>query len=144
LNVFCDTSALVALYLQESTAERIRDLFAEARAAAVSGIAWAEAFAAFGRRGREQPADRAALEEARAALVADWPHFVVVDVNQPLVERAGILAERFGLRGYDSVQLASAERAATVSNGPLSFACFDRTLNRAAAGLGLPTPFAAA
>lgn len=45
---------------------------------------------------------------ARQALARDWPHFFVVEVTQPVVERAGEFAETFALRGYDSVQLAAA------------------------------------
>lgn len=33
-----------------------------------------------------------------------------LDVDDALVRRAGVLAERFGLRGYDAVHLAGAER----------------------------------
>jgi len=55
----------------------------------------------------------------------------IVDVNDPLVRRAGALAERHGLRGYDAVQLAAALdlRAA---DAPVEFLSFDSRLNRAA------------
>ena len=61
-----------------------------------------------------------------------WPGFAIADVTQPLVEKAGMYAEAFGLRGYDSVQLAAAHQLLEHLALPLTFACFDRRLNQAA------------
>ena len=55
-----------------------------------------------------------------------------------LFAEAGDLALRLDLRAYDSVQLASAWRAFGVIGPALQFCCFDRKLNTAAQGLGLP------
>ena len=60
-----------------------------------------------------------------------WPGFAIADVTQPLVEKAGMYAEAFGLRGYNSVQLAAAHRLHRHFALPLIFACFDRRLNQA-------------
>lgn len=48
---------------------------------------------------------------AKAALNAHWQDVYVVEVNEPLIEEAGDLAEDEALRGYDGVHLASALRA---------------------------------
>lgn len=61
-----------------------------------------------------------------------WPSFVIADITQPLVEKAGVFAEAFVLRGYDSVQLAAAHQLHEQFALPLTFACFDRRLNQAA------------
>ncbi len=61
-----------------------------------------------------------------------WPDFAIADVTQPLVEKAGVYAEAFALRGYDSVQLAAAHNLHEQFDLPLTFACFDRRLNQAA------------
>lgn len=61
-----------------------------------------------------------------------WPGFVIADITQPLVEKAGVFAEAFALRGYDSVQLAAAHQLHEQFALPLTFACFDRRLNQAA------------
>jgi hypothetical protein len=50
---------------------------------------------------------------------------------------AGNLAQQFGLRGYDSVQLAAAELTQTVLRAPVTFASFDNNLNEAARTNGL-------
>jgi predicted nucleic acid-binding protein len=48
--------------------------------------------------------DAAALAQARQAWVASRPDFVVVEVDQPLVELAVDYAEAFALRAYDSMR----------------------------------------
>ena len=135
--LFCDTSALVKLYIAEEGSGAIIKQLAQAQAVAVCRVAWAEAHAAFARRVREVPADAAVIEQAKAALTADWPQFVIMEVTQALVERAGDYADTFALRGYDSVQLAAADEAARITQIAVHFACFDVRLNKAAKTLGM-------
>ena len=137
LILFCDTSALVKLYVAAAGSDELKARLLEAPAVAVCRIAWAEAHAAFARRAREVPEDAQVLELAKAAVAADWPQLLVVDINQALVERAGDYADTFALRGYDSIQLAAAFETARVSGSPIYFACFDARLNKAAKVLGL-------
>ena len=61
-----------------------------------------------------------------------WPDFVIADITQPLVEKAGMYSEVFALRGYDSVQLAAARNLHEQLDLQLIFACYDRRLNQAA------------
>ena len=135
--LFCDTSALVKLYIVEEGSDVLKQLVQETEAVAVSRIAWAEAHAALSRRAREVPTDNAIIDQAKAALAKDWPHFLVLEIDQALVERAGEYADMFALRGYDSVQLASAFDAGRISQLPIFFACFDTRLNKAAKLLGM-------
>lgn len=86
---------------------------------------------------QEVPEDAFIIEQAKSALAADWPHYVVLEVDQPLVERAGDYADTFALRGYDSVQLAAAFETGRISQSPIFFACFDSRLNKAAKLLGM-------
>jgi hypothetical protein len=44
-------------------------------------------------------------------LEGDWGRYNVVDCSEAVVHRAGVLAERHALRGYDAVQLAAAVEA---------------------------------
>lgn len=135
--LFCDTSALLKLYVAEAGSEELKVRVQEAEAIAVCRIAWAEAFAALSRRAREVPDDAAVIEQAKAALAADWPHYVVLEIDQTLVERAGEFADTFALRGYDSIQLAAAFETARISQTPIFFACYDLRLNKAAKLLGM-------
>jgi len=101
-------------------------------AIAVCRITWAESMAALAQRGRVKGANQAGLTQARSLLEQTWPDFAIADVTQPLVEKAGVYAEAFALRGYDSVQLAAAHNLQERFDLPLTFACFDRQLNQAA------------
>ena len=135
--LFCDTSALVKLYLQETGSDALLTEASAASAVAVCRIAWAEAMAAMARRAREVPADAAVLDAARRRLQDDWPRYLVVEVTQPLVELAGEYADTFALRGYDSIQLAAARTVQEASRENLRFACFDSRLRKAAKVLGM-------
>jgi predicted nucleic acid-binding protein len=135
--LYCDTSALLKLYIVEPDSDIVKAKIAEAEAVAVCRIACAEAHAALSRRAREVPEDTPAIEHAKQALAADWPHYVVMEVDQALVERAGDYADTFALRGYDSVQLAAAHQASQIAQTSVCFACFDARLNKAAKVLGM-------
>jgi predicted nucleic acid-binding protein len=122
---------------------------AAANAVAVSRLAWPEFMSALARRARESARDAAALALARQEWVARWPDFVVVEINQPLMELAGDYAEAFALRAYDSVQLAAMQTLRQQSGEDVRFACFDSRLVKAAAVLkwrgrcDLPAPMSA-
>jgi len=135
--LFLDTSALVKLYIAEAESADVHGAVERAEIVAVCRIAWAEACAALARRGREIPADETATIAAREAMARDWSHFLTIEITQKVVERAGEFAETFALRGYDSVQLASAYEILTAAPGETGFACFDHRLNKAAQVLGL-------
>jgi predicted nucleic acid-binding protein len=139
--LYCDTSAVVKLYVVEPLSAEVKRLVEEAEAVAVCRIAWAEAHAALSRRAREVADDAPAISAAKRALGEDWPHYLVMEVTQSLVERAGRYADTFALRGYDSVQLAAAHETALLAGAPVSFACFDERLNKAAVVLGMTAPF---
>ena len=60
--LFCDTSALVKLYILEDSSREMQALAGAASAIAVCRIAWAEMMAALSRRAREFPNDADAIE----------------------------------------------------------------------------------
>lgn len=135
--LFCDTSALVKLYVREPDSDAIA---AHAQASDIVGvcrIAWVEVMSAIARRAREQPQDASALDVARQAFVADWPHYLALELTQELVELAGDYADTFALRAYDSVQLAALQLVHREVPGEVKFACFDARLVKAARVLGI-------
>jgi uncharacterized protein len=137
LILFCDTSALVKLYVDEDGSDQMSQQAAASDAVAVSRMAWVETISAMARRAREEPFNAAALAMARDAFVSDWPRYLIVDVTQPLVELAADYADTFALRAYDSVQLASAHTLGRELPSEVKFACFDNRLVKAARLLGL-------
>ena len=80
---------------------------------------------------REGGLDGKDLRRVVERLDGDWAAYSIVEATEPLVRRAGILAEHHGSRGYGAVHLAAAFEIAR-AGGEVSFACFDERLRRAA------------
>lgn len=135
--LFCDTSALLKLYVAEPGANRVAEQAAACDVLAVSRVAWVEAHAALARRAREQPACAAQFEAAKQRLAGQWPDFLTLELTASLAEQAAHFADVFALRAYDSVQLATAHSLHLTMGNDLRFACFDRRLTKAAGLLGL-------
>ncbi|AGM40540.1 PilT protein domain-containing protein [Spiribacter salinus M19-40] len=134
--LFCDTSALVKLYVDESESREVRRAVAESEAVAVSRVAWVEVHSALARLSRESSEGQRIQDAVKRHLRQDGPHFAVVELTAAITETAGEYTEAFGLRAYDAIQLASAMRLRAQSDVPVSFACFDQRLNQAARVLG--------
>jgi len=130
--LFCDTSALLKLFIDEQDSESMIKARSSSEGIAVCRITWAESMAAFAQRTRFKGANQAGLAQARSMFEQAWPGFAIADVTQSLVEKSGVFSEAFALRGYDSVQLAAAHQLHEQLALPLTFACFDRRLNQAA------------
>ena len=138
--LFCDTSALVKLYVREDGTDGMVEQAARSDVVAVCRVAWVEFMSALARRSREQPQDAAALAEARRRFAADWPHYLKIEVTQDLVDLAGEYADTFALRAYDSVQLAAAQMLHRELPAEVHFACFDARLAKAARVMGIEAP----
>ena len=129
--LYLDTSALVKLYVEESATAAVATRVDRAEAVVTARVTYAEARAAFARHAREGALSPSALRRAVGTLDAEWPTYNVVEINDPVVRRAGALAERHALRGDDAVQLAAALEVRR-AGGDVEFASFDTRLNGAA------------
>jgi predicted nucleic acid-binding protein len=129
--LYLDTSALVKLYVDEPGTSSVIAQVDAASVVATARVAYAEARAAFARKRREGGLDAGGLRQVVRRLDDDWSAYSVVEVNELLVRRAGSLAERHGLRGYDAIHLA-ASLEIRHARGEVQFACFDDQLRRAA------------
>jgi len=130
--LFCDTSALIKLLINEPGSDQMMESILRAEAVAVCRITWAETMAGMARRQRDDPISGDDIEQARQRLIDRWDHFTIVEVSQRLVETAGRFADVFSLRGYDSVQLAAGHELHSNGDQSVLFACYDRRLNQAA------------
>ena len=129
------------LYVPEAGSERVESLIAAADRCASHLITYAEMRAAFAEAQRMGRMDQATKDLAVAAFETDWRTCQVTDVTDSLIRRAGDLADRFGLRGCDSVHLAAAEAISLLlMPEPLMFVCFDERLCDAVRALGMVTP----
>lgn len=133
MTLYLDTSSLVKLYVAESGGEAVRRLVTAAAIVATSDIAYPETRAALARRRRERVLTPAAFAVAKRAFEGDWPRYLAVGVSAPICRAAGELAERYRLRGFGSVHLASyLEIARRAGVAETRFSSFDERLNRAA------------
>jgi len=73
---------------------------------------------------------------ATKAIADEWPAFAIVEVDQPLVEHAAVLALKHTLRSLDALHLAA---ALVLPDADLVFAAWDRRLHAAATAEGLQT-----
>lgn len=135
--LYLDTSALVKLYVRERGSAQTRTQANRARALATSMVAYAEARAAFGRLLRERPGSSKRHRERVGQLDRDWNRYMLVELTPAVAHSAGELAERYSLRGFDAVHLASALWLKSVYSGELLFAAFDRRLAAGAQTAGL-------
>lgn len=135
--LYCDTSALIKRYVEEDGTEDVDRLWDESSAIATSIIAFAETISALSRRRCEGVLSDREYAETVAAFKRDFSSYILVPVNQSLNYSIEGLLSRHSLRGFDAIHLASAVIFAGLKNNGVRFACFDRTLNRAAAEEGL-------
>ena len=131
--LYLDTSSLVKLYVEEPGSQGVRGLVETAEIVATSVLAYPEARAALARRRREKSLTPASHRAAKAALDADWPRLLSVEVAEPLARQAGDLAERHRLRGFDALHLGSYLTLATEFRGEdVRFSSADKALAGAA------------
>lgn len=131
---YVDTSALIPLIIDEPGSERAGRVWDHADHLTSVRLIYAEARAALAQAGRLGRLSDADLETAVDALGGLYAQLDLMDVDDPLVRRAGELAQQRSLRGYDAVHLAAAER---VANETTVLVSGDRDLCTVAGALGL-------
>lgn len=129
--IYLDTSALLKLYVEEAGREVVREAMGAAEVAATSTVAYAEARAALARLLREGDFTEAEHRQVVERLDREWRGYHRLAVSDLVARRAGELAQRHALRGFDAIHLASAARLEE-RFGDLSFLAFDGRLLDAA------------
>lgn len=132
--VYGDTSALVKLVIREEGTEEMMQLRPQMTLLASARIAYVELRASLAAMRRDRRLTPTGLDRAKRQLEVLWHNTSVVEVDSGLVTRAGELAEKESLRGYDAVHLAALERLAPPAQCQL--ACWDAALRHAASSLG--------
>ena len=135
--VYLDTSAWVKLYVREEGSKELRNAINKAGALASSVVAYPEARAAFARLKAQGHSVEAKHQQRLAQLNLDWENMLRIELTPTIVRSAGDLAEVYGLRGFDSIHLASALWLKEQTKTPLRFAVFDQKLKAAAERAGL-------
>jgi len=130
LIVYLDTSALVKLFFHEAGSKLVVDLVGKADSVITSQVAYAESCSALARRKREKRLTANEFEAARRRLDELWPQMDTVLVDEI---KAGELAIRHVIRGFDAIHLAAALEIRTVLKTiEVTFCSFDDRQNKAA------------
>lgn len=133
MTLYLDTSSAIKLYVSEAGSDMVRTLVGVAAIVATSVVTYAEARAALARLRREGALTVAKFGSAKREFEEQWPSFMKLDATDALCRTAGDFAERYRLRGFDSVHLASfAEVARRAGPRETQFSSFDDRLNQAA------------
>lgn len=135
--LYLDTSALVKLYAEEEGSDLVRQGVRDSDLIATSLMSYAEMCSALARKGRSRDISRAALARCKRDFDRDWLRLHRLPVDEPLVRKAGQLAEQHALRALDALHLATADSLQSALRDPVTFACFDSALNGAAEARGL-------
>ena len=134
---YLDTSSLVKLYVEEAGSGRIRNITQQAEIISTSKIAYAEARSAFARKQREGGFSQYRLRKIVVDFNGDWENYFVIEITDGLIRFAGDLAEKYLLRGFDSIHLASAIHLKNRVQSEIYFSSTDLRLNRSAKKEGI-------
>jgi predicted nucleic acid-binding protein len=144
VTLYLDTSSLVKLYVSEAGSDVVQQLVGGATVVATSVVAYAETRAALARLRREGVLSASKVASAKSEFEEQWPTYLTLEATDSLCRAAGALAERYSLRGFDSIHLASfSEIARRAGPHDTQFSSFDDRLNHAARKLARtlrPTP----
>ena len=135
--VYLDTSSLVKLYVEEIDSEKINNIANKAAVISTSKIAYAEARSAFARKQKEGGFPTSVLRKLVEDFNKDWESYFLIEITDGLIRFAGDIAEKYLLRGFDSIHLASAVNLRNKINSAIYFSSDDARLNQAAEKEGI-------
>ena len=146
--LYLDTSALLKLFVEEDGSARVRALVAGrlgANVLLVSRLGFTEASISLARMVHLERILAAELPIHLGALQDYWDQSIQeVPLTEQVLEDARQLAQRFPLRTYDAIHLASAREARRMLRGAFEgevrFLAFDTALLKAAEAVGFDIP----
>lgn len=137
--LYLDTSALVKRYFYEKYSDDVISRWKSATQIVTSFVAYAETMASMYRKKRESDLADTLICKITDSFHRDWESFIRVEVNDNLNGYIDRVVEKYPLRGFDAIHLASAIVIYERLPEDFVFACFDNRLARAAQSEGLET-----
>ena len=135
---YFDSSSIVKWFFDEPHMDLSRTIRNDAKMIFTSLLTFPEVMSAINRAKKEERCSMAEMELVKGEFLRIWPDLVWIYINESLIQHAGQLIFRHGLRGSDAVHLASALLLKEEGSGvAIFFSCFDKNLNRAARNEGL-------
>jgi uncharacterized protein len=136
--LYFDTSALIKGYIQEKGSKDVIALMDDTDNLFGSIIlTQVEIAAAIQRAVRVIGSSSTIASSAWQDFLDDWPAFTRLSISHLTIERASLIAWSYGLRGYDSLHLASALLWQESLGVQITLATFDRELWQAAQKAGM-------
>jgi predicted nucleic acid-binding protein len=133
---YLDSSAILKSYLLHEAGRGALELMLESPVdLAASRFTYVEVRAALAAARRAGRLSRSEHDRAVDSFDVEWRNYSIVELDEPVGRRAGSIAETFGLRAGDAVQLASVlelDRDTTV------IVAWDLQLRAAASAAGVP------
>jgi predicted nucleic acid-binding protein len=108
LVIFIDTSALVKRYFVEEGTREVLGIFEDSYDIRVSAVTKAEAISAFNFRRHRGDISKAEYVRCIDSFFEDFKDFEVVPLSESVESRVQKLAEKYGHKALDNIQLASA------------------------------------
>lgn len=133
---YLDTSAFVPILIRESSSDHCREFWNDADAVASSRLLYVEIAAALSQAHRMRRIPPRVHRASLRVLDRLWSELEIVEIDEELTGRAAVLADMYGLRGYDAVHCAAAEQ---IDDDDLVAASGDRQLLDAWRKLGIAT-----
>ena len=140
---YFDSSAVVKLYLDEPGTEQVIRLATSTAGNQIctSALTRVEVRSGIARKIRRKEVDHDAAGQTLELFDEHWKtRFVRQPVTDAILDQACLLLDRYGLRAYDAIQLASCvavHRAAAAGSSWATFVCSDTNLIEAAIDEGL-------
>ena len=130
---YFDTSAIVKFYINETGSDVLREIFDKSEIFVTSEIAYIETVSAFIRINNEKLISDIDLKNLLSDFKNNWNDFFTLKIDFNIFRKAGLLIEKYKLRSYDSLHLASAMIFRKRINKKVNFYSWDKNLNNAAA-----------
>ncbi len=137
--LYLDTSALVKRYFLEPYSDDVISRWKSSTQIVTSFVAYAETMASMYRKKREEGLADKLIRKTVDAFHRDWQSFIRVEVNDTLNVYIHRVVDRYPVRGFDAIHLASAMVIHERFPEDFEFACFDDRLVHAAKSEGLAT-----
>ena len=122
------------LLLEEDSWEHVSELWTASDEIVSSRLTYVETRAALERARRSDRLPGERLGAVKADFGTRWHEIFAIEPVEPLIVLAADIAERYGLRAYDAVHLAS---ALALEDPELWFLTWDGELSDAASAAGL-------
>ena len=130
--IYFDTSALIKLFILEKGSENAQRLFHDHFPPATAAIAYAEIYSGVNRRKREGYLSAQQYTRLSRRFEEHWTTYIRIELTEEVLAGAKELLERYPLRAFDAIHLASAISLQKGIREPLPFAAADSRLLDAA------------